>query len=578
MSNLENLKAAKDRKELATLLGYKPSALTSIIYKTPVADKYTTFEIQKKSGGIRVIKAPNDRLKMLQARLSDLLYKCLAEIEEGRSATPVSYGFRKGGKLTDNAKNHKRRRFVLNLDIEDFFPSFNFGRVRGFFLRDKSFELNEEVATTIAQIACDGKALPQGSPCSPVISELIGQILDLRLLRFAKKHGVRYSRYADDITFSSNQKIFPEALAIQHQENLGEWTLGKELVDKITACGFSVNDEKTRMHVRSSRQMVTGLVVNHKANIKSEYYRNARAMCDSLFITGQYFRSLKPGDDDGAELLPDMTSSLNPLEGILSHIYAVTQSEEGRDDSEQRQSPRAIRKLYRRFLFYKHFIAPTAPLIVTEGKTDPIYLRAAIRRLDKFHPLLGAQGENGFQFAIRFFNYRGQSHEIMDLGGGSADMKSILLDYLQNIDPEHKGRKPIAHKPLAHPVIMLVDNDDGLQHIAGPIKKMFKVEITLNSAAPFYHIIDNLYLVKTPEAGNSSCIEDFFPTKWKKIELKGKKLSLKTKYDNSKHYGKEIFAKSVIRPNENDIDFSGFEPLLSRIVAVLQDYAARLAG
>lgn len=324
MSNLEKLKSAENRKDLAKLLGFKPSALTSIVYKTPLPKKYTTFDIPKKSGGVRTIKAPNPKLKKLQTHLAHLLYTCLAEIEEGRDVTPVAYGFRKEGTISANAKNHKRRRYVLNLDLEDFFPTFNFGRVRGFFLKDKAFELQKEVATTIAQIACDGVALPQGSPCSPVISELIGQILDLRLLRFAKKHGVRYSRYADDITFSTNQKGFPPALAQQDPSNLSKWTLGDELVKKIEGAGFKINVGKTRMHCRGSRQMVTGLVVNEKANIRSEYYRKARAMCDSLFQAGQYFKTVTPPDDTDDKPKPDLTDSLNPLEGILSHIYDVT--------------------------------------------------------------------------------------------------------------------------------------------------------------------------------------------------------------------------------------------------------------
>ena len=217
--------------------------------------------------------------------------RVLPKSRKGVTQPPSPTGFRKKGTIVSNAKNHKRRRYVLNLDLEDFFPTFNFGRVRGFFLKDKAFELEEQVATTIAQIACDGKALPQGSPCSPVISELIGQILDLRLLRFAKKHGLRYSRYADDLTFSTNQKDFPPALAQQDPSDLSKWILGDELVLKIEGAGFKINAGKTRMHYRDSRQMVTGLVVNEKANIKSEYYRRARAMCDSLFQTGQYFKN-----------------------------------------------------------------------------------------------------------------------------------------------------------------------------------------------------------------------------------------------------------------------------------------------
>ena len=117
-----------------------------------------------------------------------------------------------------NAYIHKRRRYVLNLDLEDFFPSFNFGRVRGFFIKDKHFALHERVETIIAQIACHDNELPQGSPCSPVISNLIAHLLDVRLARLAKAHKCTYSRYADDITFSTNRKEFPSDLAAPAHE------------------------------------------------------------------------------------------------------------------------------------------------------------------------------------------------------------------------------------------------------------------------------------------------------------------------------------------------------------------------
>jgi retron-type reverse transcriptase len=349
LTYLQKLKDAKTRRQLAEILGFKLSALTSIIYKTPLQNRYTAFDIAKKGGGTRTIKAPNPQLKKLQTHLSHVLYECLAEIEKGRNTSSVSFGFRPEHSIIANAHAHKRKRYVFNIDLEEFFPSIHFGRVRGFFLKDKNFSLTNEVATTIAQIACDGAALPQGSPCSPVISELIGQILDIRMLRLAKRYGVRYSRYADDLTFSTNQKSFPEALAAQDPAHPEIWTPGNSLLNEIARSDFRINPAKTRMQFRTSQQTVTGLVVNEKVNIRSNYYRNARAMCDALFQTGQYHKPLTSGQAD--DEAPDMISSLNPLEGILGHIYTVTQSEDKRDESIQRSQPRAIRSLYRRFLF-----------------------------------------------------------------------------------------------------------------------------------------------------------------------------------------------------------------------------------
>lgn len=574
MSQLTKLKAATSRIELAGLLGYKPKSLTAIVYKTNPLLKYTTFEIEKKSGGKRTIKAPIPKLKKLQRHLSHLLYRCLDEIERGRGAKPISFGFRKDRSIAENGARHKCHRWVLNLDLEDFFPSFNFGRVRGFFLKDQAFGLHPEVATTIAQIACDGAALPQGSPCSPVISELIAQILDMRLVRFAKKHRVTYTRYADDITFSTNQKEFPAAIAAPDPADPTLWHLSEELIGKITGSGFAINGAKTRMHFRGSRQMVTGLVVNEKVNVRSDYYRRSRAMCEHLFRTGSYFNEMLPPENEGDEPKPKLTSNLNPLEGVLSYIYAITQTEDRRNVQLQREKPRAIRKLYRRFLFYKYFIALNAPLIVTEGKTDPIYLREAVKRRPKFHPALGAPGKGGFDHAVRYFNYEGQAHEILDLGGGTGDLKSIPLDYLRNLKPSKGSHRPFLHKPMKWPVIIVLDNDEGLSPVAGTVKKNFRVSIDVNSTADFYHITDNLYLVKTPENGNkNTCIEDLFPKKWREKKLKGKKLSTASKIDPAKDLSKEAFAKSIVRPNADKISFAGFDPLLQRISKAIEHYS-----
>jgi RNA-directed DNA polymerase len=576
VSHLQKLKTATSRKELAAVLGYKPKTLAGILYQTPLALKYTIFDVDKKSGGKRTIKAPEPKLKKLQSHLSHALYQCLAEIEKERGAKPISFGFRKDRSIAENASRHKRRRWVLNLDLEDFFPSFNFGRVRGFFLKDKAFSLHPEVATTIAQIACDGTALPQGSPCSPVISELIAQILDMRLVRLAKKYGVTYTRYADDITFSTSQKDFPTGLATVDSNDPTVWHLSDELVGKIVTSGFAINAAKTRMQFRGSRQMVTGLVVNEKVNIRSDYYRRARAMCDMLFQTGQYYKVVIQPEDDQEDAKPDLTNNLNPLQGILGHIYSVTQTEERREITEQRQKPRAIRKLLRRFLFYKYCMALKEPLIITEGKTDPVYLREAVKSRTNFHPSLGAPGKDGFKHAVRYFNYGGLAHEVMDLGGGTGDLRSIPLDYLRNLKASKGRHKPFAHKPMKHPVIIILDNDKGLKDVAATIKTNFGVSINKTSVDDFYHITENLYVIKTPENGtHDTCIEDMFPKSLLKTKLNGKKFNPASEIDPNKEYSKEIFAKSVVKNNAAKIDFSGFDPLLERINKAIQHHAAK---
>ena len=200
MSRLQALKQTKDLTEFAKLLGFTPKGLSFVLYKTPNEKKYRAFEIPKKSGGSRTIKAPEAQLELLQSRLAGLLSDCIDEIAKSdKRYFKASHGFRKNRTIVSNASAHRKRRYVFNIDLNDFFGTINFGRVRGFFIKDKHFGLNPAVATLIAQIACHDNSLPQGSPCSPVISNLVANILDVRLLKLAKTSRSTFTRYADDI-------------------------------------------------------------------------------------------------------------------------------------------------------------------------------------------------------------------------------------------------------------------------------------------------------------------------------------------------------------------------------------------
>jgi hypothetical protein len=175
-----------------------------VLYKIPAPAKYISFEIPKRNGGTRLIKAPEPKLALLQRRLAKLLYDCLDELKQGvpPRRRSLAHGFERNRSIITNANLHKRRRYVLNIDLQNFFPSINFGRVRGFFINDNNFALEPKVATIFAQIVCHENELPQGGPSSPVISSLIGHILDGRLARFAKSHKCTYSRYVDVYVFS----------------------------------------------------------------------------------------------------------------------------------------------------------------------------------------------------------------------------------------------------------------------------------------------------------------------------------------------------------------------------------------
>jgi len=136
MSQLNRLKSAITLADFARLINFKPSALSYILYKKLAATNYQIFEIPKRNGGTRTIKAPTDELKRVQRNLSILLQDCLDEINKmDKRKDRISHGFMRERSILTNAKEHRNRRFVFNIDLEDFFPTINFGRVRDISLK-----------------------------------------------------------------------------------------------------------------------------------------------------------------------------------------------------------------------------------------------------------------------------------------------------------------------------------------------------------------------------------------------------------------------------------------------------------
>jgi retron-type reverse transcriptase len=584
LNNIEKLKSTNSLSDLAKLLGYKPKSVSYILYQIPENEKYTAFTIPKSGGGERDILAPVPRLKELQSRLSNLLQKCFQEIyglEQYKK--PLSYGFRKHQfikradgsyekmffDIIGNAGNHKNKRYVFNIDLKDFFPSINFGRVHGFFIKNKDFALNPQVATVIAQIACYDHVLPQGSPVSPVISNLIGQILDVRLVQLAKKASCAYSRYADDITFSTNQKEFPPIIANQNTED--KWVPSKQLRGIIKRSWFDINEKKISMQYRLHRQMVTGLVVNKKVNIRASYYRQARAMCDSLFRTGEFYIGKEMRGGKAKDSDEKFVGTLKQLRGVVSYVYHVKKQVDKRDIKEKWQSPTAIHKLYRKFLFFEKFHALEKPLIMCEGKTDSVYLRCALKSLSASFPnLVSIDGED-INYLVNFFRQTQRNLDIFQFSGGITDFPPFIGNY-------EKHLRPFLCDGRNHPVILLIDNDGEAGKVFATAKEKGKIKTNVTGSEKFYHIVENLYLVALPKksGGSHVVIEDFFEDKVKKEIVAGKTFNPNEKtFDKDKNYGKHVFAEKVIKANQKTVNFDGFKPILDRLSGAIADYARR---
>lgn len=268
----QRLRDLADVEELAQALATTFARLSHYFYLLPEERRVREFTVRKRNGKLRPIVAPIAPIKVLQRRLLELLE---------REYTPKNavHGFTRGRSVVTNAQLHVRAKWILNVDLEDFFPSITFPRVYGM-LKAEPYAITPAVAAVVAQMVCcvEGR-LPQGAPTSPIISNMICARLDRQLGQLARSSKVRYTRYADDLSFSTSRTQFPPELArLRDSSDSTSVELGQSLRDVIQDNGFRSNRDKLRLRHCTRRQEVTGLTVNHFPNVRREYVRNLRAI------------------------------------------------------------------------------------------------------------------------------------------------------------------------------------------------------------------------------------------------------------------------------------------------------------
>lgn len=269
--------ALKTREDVAAILGIRERSLRYFLFKRRPERLYKTFAIKKRNGTERQISAPCREWKTIQRKLADVL-SCVY--------TPkvCAYGFIPGKSIVGNATQHTKRNLVLNIDLQDFFTQIHFGRIRGMLMKPP-YSIGEEAATTIAQIACVNRVLPQGSPCSPILTNMICVPFDNSMMSLAKSCDCVYTRYADDITFSTFKKAFDPEIAYIDGEKI---CIGSKLEHILKKHSFSVNPEKITLRRNSEHQEVTGLTVNVFPNLRRNYIRNLRAILDHCQKDGMF--------------------------------------------------------------------------------------------------------------------------------------------------------------------------------------------------------------------------------------------------------------------------------------------------
>jgi len=239
---------------------------------------YVTFAIPKRSGGKRLIMAPKRRLKAIQRKLLEVLVEKLP-------LSKNAHAFRRGHSIRTGAEPHVGKRFLLKMDLKDFFPTVTCARVRGLLI---AYGYGYPVATSLAVVMTEAERQPvevegmvfhvpvgqrycvQGTPTSPGICNALLLRLDHRLAGLAKKRGLVYTRYADDLTFSG---ALDRAAADYF----------RRVVNRIVAEeGFVIHRDKTRLMGQGNRQTVTGVVVNRTLGLSRQERRRLRAAAHQL--------------------------------------------------------------------------------------------------------------------------------------------------------------------------------------------------------------------------------------------------------------------------------------------------------
>lgn len=218
------------------------------LIELPSNNDYSVYFVPKGKGKWRKITAPSDELKSFQKKLMEELYK----IPVHSSA----HGFVKGKSISTNAFPHVKKKFVLSMDMKDFFPSIKRDMVESVF---DFYQIDKRYVDYVLF----NEGLPQGSPCSPTISNLYCYDLDTELSYFAEQNNLSYTRYADDITISGDN-------------------FDKEIIRTVKSIvkrhRLVVHPRKTKVMWRNQRQVVTGVIVNDKLNMPVEKRKKMRAL------------------------------------------------------------------------------------------------------------------------------------------------------------------------------------------------------------------------------------------------------------------------------------------------------------
>lgn len=239
-----------DTYQLADFLGIGRKGLFDLTRQ--VSHHYHPIDLPKKNGGVRRLQVPSLPLKQIQRRI-------LREVLSRLPVSDYATAYRPGARLYDNAARHCGKKYLLKLDVSDFFGSIPFEMVYRTAFNTHYFP--KQIGVMLTALCCRKDALPQGAPTSPALSNIVLRGFDNVMGNWCKKRGITYTRYCDDMTFSADTPLY------------GAYVRAKTLLFEM---GLELNEDKTRFLTRQSRQTVTGLTVNDGVHIPADYKRALR--------------------------------------------------------------------------------------------------------------------------------------------------------------------------------------------------------------------------------------------------------------------------------------------------------------
>lgn len=283
-----------DLHHFSYLVGYEFDFVKSLCSAT--ASYYIEYRIPKRNGHLRTIDEPYPSLKEIQTWI---LRRILSPIGE-KTISPYAKAFISGRNLKDNARYHRNKKVVIKLDLRNFFGSIHFPLVFNIF---KEIGYNDELCRNLSALCLFRESLPQGAPTSPIISNIVFSKLDYVIFNYCQTKSINYTRYADDMTFSSNENVDVKDLIFKVR-------------DLIKPSGFTLNYDKIQVLGKGTRQIVTGIVVNEKLQTSKTFRRKLR---QEIFYITRY------GIQNHLKRIQSNYNTLSYLYRILGQINFVLQ-------------------------------------------------------------------------------------------------------------------------------------------------------------------------------------------------------------------------------------------------------------